>query len=76
MQEKYRTEFKADYPTKFTTSIDIDMIYRKTPAFELDLGEKVPGDFEDDYGNLYFPPSKFNPLHYRCMDGKINFSFD
>ena len=76
MQENRRTKFKADYPTKFTTSIDIGSLYGKTPAFELDSGEKVPGDFEDDDGNCYFPPSKFNPLYYCCMDDKINFSFD
>ena len=81
VQEKFREDFKKDYPTKFSTPLDSSsMPYVRTPAIRLEEGESVGGFDADDDGKIgpqTFPPRYFDPYDYhRKGEGKRSFTFD
>ena len=82
IHEKFRQDFKKDYPTKFSTPLtSSSMPYVRTPAIRLEEGESVSGfDRDDDVAGIgpqKFPPRHFDPFDYhRQGEGKRSFSFD
>ena len=72
VQEKFRDDFKKDFPTKFTIPLDFDK--HKSNPILLEAEQRVAGD--DPYARNEFPPSGFDPFEFRDRGGKISFSFD
>jgi len=72
VQQKYRDDFKKDFPTKFTDFFKSEMV--RTPRIVLPEGVRVPGD---NYNTVAkFPPDGHNIHHYRDNERRVSFSFD
>ena len=72
VQEKFRDDFKKDFPTKFTIPLDFDK--HKSKPILLEAGQKVAG--ADPYARNEFPPRSFDPFECSDRGGKISFTFD
>ena len=72
VQEKFREDFKKDYPTKFTTRLDFDK-HKCDPIF-LKADQSVAG--ADPNARNEFPPGGFDPFECSDPGGKISFHFD
>ena len=76
IQDKHRRDFKKDYPTKFSTPLEISMPYSNTTAIDLGEGENVSG-CDYIFGPQQFPPRLFDPFKYhRKGEGGGCFTFD
>ena len=75
VQEKYRDDFKKDFPTKFTTPIDRLNGDLNLPPIRLEGEEKVAGDNSVQSAHE-FPPCGFKPYDFCDLDDKLSFSFD